>query len=153
MKKVLWMAGALVVICVGMLLSVIPSAERRVSAEIPPEATPVACAEIEDVCSLRPPRRAALVAMNLKSYIELRNLLATNDNRAGLMLGDGKIAGLLYGAEVRILKVGKGHAEALVIRDNQEPGRGPGGRPLGMTGAELVGRKVWLDITQWAKID
>ena len=109
---------------------------------------PAPCQKMGDVCSLRPPRKAALSYSAQKYYIQ-----DNKDNKPGehpeIALTNGKAVLILLGVQVRVVQVTGNGTEAVVVRDmwDVEPDS------LKRRGNRLDGRKVWINSAQWVLVD
>jgi hypothetical protein len=142
-----WIAASIGISIVAVLIAV---AVTTHGSHTPPapigESEPSPCETVGDVCSLRPPRKAALAFSTQKYYVQDMKLREAQDNDGmGKMLGEGKSVIILLGLQVRILQLTDNGAEALVVRDMWDLEKDT----LKRRGNPLDGRKLWIDKAQW----
>jgi len=140
-------AASIGIFLVALLIAVAVTTQR---SDTPPasivESEPLPCQRVGDVCSLRPPRKAALAFSTQEYYLQDIKVRAAQDNdRMGKMLGEGKSVIILLGVQVRILQLTDNGAEALVVRDMWDLEQDS----LKRRGNPLDGRKLWIDNRQW----
>jgi hypothetical protein len=123
---------------------------RDTSLVVAQQVEPTPCQKVGDVCTLRPPRKAAIAATSRKYHDQYVKLLAAGDDeRMGQMLGELKTTIILLGVQVRILEVADNGAEALVVRDMWDLESDP----LKRRGNRMDGSKIWIDNAQWVVAD
>ena len=133
-----------------MLLATVSCTDKRGTPPVAQQVEPIPCQKVGDVCTLRPPRKAAIAATSRKYHDQYVKLLAAGDDeRMGQMLGELKTAIILLGVQVRILEVADNRAEALVVRDMWDLESDP----LKRRGNRMDGSKVWIDNSQWVVAD